>query len=161
MSSHHIGSNAQAGPSSPISDEEDGGFGLGDLMTVSHIVTSGRATLTSQEPESPTPIPFSFATYEPPEGFSLDLPDERKHVITRLVGSHPLWGHYLCVLASDCTSSAHSVQVEHLDNPFALPVEESADLQGQKRSGARRRSWIAELGIGRLGCWVGVGDGLS
>ncbi|KAK1927208.1 putative nicotinamide N-methyltransferase [Papiliotrema laurentii] len=67
--------------SSSHSDSDDEpGFGLDDLLP---------------EPESPTPVPFSFATYEPPEGFSLDLRDDRRQVITRLVGSHPLWGHYL------------------------------------------------------------------
>lgn len=50
-----------------------------------------------QEPESPLPAPYSFATYEVPDGFHLDLPESRPHIITRLVGSHPLWGHHLSV----------------------------------------------------------------
>ena len=60
--------------------------------------TVSASSLTSQEPESPLVAPYSYATYDIPLGQSLDLPDGRSHIITRLVGSHPLWGHHLYVI---------------------------------------------------------------
>ncbi|WVQ79798.1 hypothetical protein IAT38_001898 [Cryptococcus sp. DSM 104549] len=74
-------------PSSPKNRPEETGeesdeefFGLDDLLP---------------EPESPLPAPFSFSTYEVPEDVQLDLPEDRRQLILRLVGSHPLWGHHL------------------------------------------------------------------
>ncbi|WVN86343.1 uncharacterized protein L203_101506 [Cryptococcus depauperatus CBS 7841] len=47
------------------------------------------------EPESPLPAPYSFASYSISPNIRLDTPDIPKQLILRLVGSHPLWGHYL------------------------------------------------------------------
>ena len=51
----------------------------------------------TQEPELPTPIPYSYSIYSPPSHLhrDLELPDDRSRLILRLVGSHPLWGHHL------------------------------------------------------------------
>ncbi|KAL0247185.1 hypothetical protein I308_104220 [Cryptococcus tetragattii IND107] len=61
-------------------EEEEDFFGLDDLLP---------------EPESPLPPPFSFASYDIPTDIGLEVPDHRKSLILRLVGSHPLWGHHL------------------------------------------------------------------
>ncbi|GFZ50910.1 Protein N-methyltransferase NNT1 [Saitozyma sp. JCM 24511] len=61
-------------------DDQGVGFGLDDLLP---------------EPESPLPAPYSFATFDVPAGVDLDLGEGRTHILTRLVGAHPLWGHYL------------------------------------------------------------------
>lgn len=41
------------------------------------------------------PAPYSFATFDVPAGVDLDLGEGRTHIITRLVGAHPLWANYL------------------------------------------------------------------
>jgi nicotinamide N-methyltransferase len=56
---------------------------------------SGMTADSTQEPESPLPAPYSFATFDVPAGVDLDLGEGRTHILTRLVGAHPLWGHYL------------------------------------------------------------------
>ena len=57
-----------------------------------------------QEPESPPIPPFTFSTYRPTKSAAapedddvpaLSMPEGRDQMIIRLVGSHPLWGHYL------------------------------------------------------------------
>ena len=57
-----------------------------------------------QEPESPPIPPFTFSTYRPAKSGvvsedddvpPLSMPEGRDQMIIRLVGSHPLWGHYL------------------------------------------------------------------
>jgi hypothetical protein len=57
-----------------------------------------------QEPESPLPPPFSFASYDVPEDLHLSESSlgpvvalGGNKLITRLVGSHPLWAHHLYV----------------------------------------------------------------
>ncbi|ORX38440.1 putative nicotinamide N-methyltransferase, partial [Kockovaella imperatae] len=46
-------------------------------------------------PESPLPPPYSFATYTVPADRTLSPLQGGNQIITRLVGSHPLWGHHL------------------------------------------------------------------
>ncbi|KAL7422434.1 Protein N-terminal and lysine N-methyltransferase efm7 [Cryptotrichosporon argae] len=70
-----------------VSDDE-GGFGLGELMP--------------REP-SPPPPPFSFEDYDVPADVRA-LVGGRETVRVRLVGSHPLWGHYLWNTARVLTS---------------------------------------------------------
>ncbi|WVR00067.1 hypothetical protein IAU59_007209 [Kwoniella sp. CBS 9459] len=71
---------------SPGIDDDSGDedfFGLDDLLP---------------EPESPLPAPYSFSTYEIPDDIDLSVgegEEKRNHLILRLVGSHPLWGHHL------------------------------------------------------------------
>ncbi|WWD19128.1 hypothetical protein CI109_103586 [Kwoniella shandongensis] len=56
---------------------------------------------TLGEPSSPRPRSVRASSDDEEEFFGLDdllpvnLPDSRRQLILRLVGSHPLWGHYL------------------------------------------------------------------
>jgi hypothetical protein len=67
-------------------------------------MSGGPVSADDQEPESPPIPPFTFSTYRTTPSMAdddvpvLELPDGREQMIIRLVGSHPLWGHYLSVV---------------------------------------------------------------
>lgn len=82
-------------------DEEDNYLGLTELLPVRlsllQVILDPNSNPRLKEPESPPPIPYSFSTYSPSSDLALPLPlpDNRTHLILRLVGNHPLWGHHL------------------------------------------------------------------
>lgn len=101
--------------SKSIVDEEDEDYeyiGLSDLLPVRSSVRNIESCLTSyntQEAESPTPIPYSFSIYTPPPDSPLDLVNHRSHLILRLVGNHPLWGHHLSALLISSLPKTNSI----------------------------------------------------
>lgn len=95
--SHALDLIAHAGRTAGTMDSDDE-LGLGDLMPVR---ISGPESADAQREPSPPPPEATYSTYPLPEGYG---PDELQ---IRLVGSHPLWGHHLCVSASQ-PSARHS-----------------------------------------------------
>ena len=82
-----------------MSDSEDVGLDLDSVFTVS----GGPASLScaclqevngSQEPPRPPSPEPTFATYRR-EARDGGVPRDWSEITIRLVGSHPLWGHYL------------------------------------------------------------------
>jgi hypothetical protein len=133
-----------------------------------------------QEPESPLPAPYSFATYDVPQDVDLELEGGRRHVITRLVGSHPLWGHHLCVSPAPFSTytdpldtaglwkkfkavahTADRAQLEHIKSPIHLPPSQPLAHQGPLDPRARRRGGITEHHLSPGGREEGGGGGLS
>jgi len=109
--------------------------------------SSHHAYYIIQEPlRPPSPEPTTAVYQRSVAGtIAAGMPHASWSTITvRVVGSHPLWGHYLCVhacpLTPTQTSTISGIQVERRARTHIVPRAVSRALYRARRARARRRA---------------------
>ncbi|UOH82937.1 hypothetical protein LQV05_005650 [Cryptococcus neoformans] len=106
-------------------EEEEDFFGLDDLLP---------------EPESPLPPPFSFASYDIPEDIDFDVPDHRKALILRLVGSAGL-PSIVCALAGSSKVVVTDYSDEGLLDNLRFNVDVNLEEEERERIAVDGHVW--------------------